>query len=204
VARTVDTLPRMQAEAQEYLPLEEVPAGEPYRMRGVAPPADNLMDRGRHYCVGYFLGSLPHMKYALQGSLLAICFKTGWSPDGGGSCGGLWIARRGPESGLSALHEVGEFEDNPGDGQDYIDTLGLLSVVALRVDATAGDLVGERGIRVQRWFGGATGGGCAEENVVGNDGPGVGGTRKVVWRGRRAATLCEGESWGRAFSGRAK
>jgi hypothetical protein len=75
VARTVDTLPRMQTEAQEYLPLEEVPAGEPYRMRGVAPPADNLMDRCRHYCVGYFLGSLPHMKYALQGSLLAICFK---------------------------------------------------------------------------------------------------------------------------------
>jgi hypothetical protein len=35
------------------------------------------------------------MKYALQGSVLAICFKTGW-----------WIARRGPGSGLSALHEV--------------------------------------------------------------------------------------------------
>ena len=48
MVRTVDTLPGMQAEAQEYLPLEEVPAGEPYRMRGVAPPADNLMDRSRH------------------------------------------------------------------------------------------------------------------------------------------------------------
>lgn len=74
VARTVDTLPGMQAEAQEYLPLEEVPAGEPYRMRGVAPPADNLMDRSRHYSVGNFLGSLPHRKYALQGRVLAICF----------------------------------------------------------------------------------------------------------------------------------
>jgi hypothetical protein len=56
----------MQAEAQEYLPLEEVPAGEPYRMRRVAPPADNLMDRSRHYSVEYFLGILLHMKYALQ------------------------------------------------------------------------------------------------------------------------------------------
>jgi hypothetical protein len=79
VVRTVDTLPGMQAEAQEYLPLEEVPAGQPYRMRGVAPPADNLMDRSRHYSVGNFLGSLTHRKYALQGSVLAICFKTGWS-----------------------------------------------------------------------------------------------------------------------------
>jgi hypothetical protein len=38
----------MQTEAQQYLPLEEVPAGDTYRMRGVALLADNLMDRSRH------------------------------------------------------------------------------------------------------------------------------------------------------------
>jgi hypothetical protein len=74
VARTVDTLPWMQTEAQQDLPLEEVSAGEPHRVRGVTPRADNLIDGSRHCSVGYFLGTLPHKQYALQGGALAICF----------------------------------------------------------------------------------------------------------------------------------
>jgi hypothetical protein len=38
----------MQTEAQENLPLKEVSAGEPYRVRRVAPRADNLIDGSRH------------------------------------------------------------------------------------------------------------------------------------------------------------
>jgi hypothetical protein len=56
VARAVGAFPGMQTEAQENLPLKEVSAGEPYRVRGVAPRADNLIDGSRHDFVGCFTG----------------------------------------------------------------------------------------------------------------------------------------------------
>lgn len=75
MARAVGALPGMQTEAQENLPLKEVSAGEPYRVRGVAPRADNLIDGSRHGSVGCFTGGIPHKQYALEDGVLAICFK---------------------------------------------------------------------------------------------------------------------------------
>jgi hypothetical protein len=65
----------MQTEAQENLPLKEVSAGEPYRVRGVAPRANNLIDGSRHGSVECFHRGIPHKQYALQDGGLAICFK---------------------------------------------------------------------------------------------------------------------------------
>jgi hypothetical protein len=44
----------MQTETQENLPLKEVSAGEPYRVRRVAPRANNLIDGSRHGSVECF------------------------------------------------------------------------------------------------------------------------------------------------------
>ena len=55
-ARAVDTLPRMQAETQQNLPLKEVSAGNANGVRGVAPRADNLIDGSGHGSVGCFHG----------------------------------------------------------------------------------------------------------------------------------------------------
>jgi hypothetical protein len=71
----------MQTEAQENLPLKEVSAGQPYRVRGVAPRTDHLIDGSRHGFVECLPGGIPHMQYALQDGVLAICFKeiAAWS-----------------------------------------------------------------------------------------------------------------------------
>jgi hypothetical protein len=77
VARAVDTLPGMQAETQQNLPLEEVSAGKANGVRGMAPRTDNLIDGSRHGSVRCFHGGVPHMQYALPGGVLAICFIRG-------------------------------------------------------------------------------------------------------------------------------
>jgi hypothetical protein len=58
----------MQTEAQENLSLKEVSAGEPYRMRRVAPRANNLIDGSRHGSVDVSQGYTAH----------AVC-TTGWT-----------------------------------------------------------------------------------------------------------------------------
>jgi hypothetical protein len=75
VACAVGTLPRVQTKAQEDLPLEEVSAGQPYRVRGVAPRADHLIDGCRHGSVECLPGGIPHMQYAPHDGVLATCFK---------------------------------------------------------------------------------------------------------------------------------
>jgi hypothetical protein len=74
--------------------------------------------------------------------------------------------------------------------------LGLLSVVALKVDATAGDLVGgERYSRPKMVSVVRPEAGAQRRTLSGTMALVSAATRKVVWRGRRAATLCDGESW---------
>jgi hypothetical protein len=64
VERAFDTLPRMQAESEQYLPLKEVSSGSPNCVGGAAPFADNLIAGLRH-CSAEYEGHLPHKKYAL-------------------------------------------------------------------------------------------------------------------------------------------
>ena len=73
VARAVDTFPRMQAETEQNLPLEEVSSGKANGVRGVAPRADNLIDGSGHGYVGCLQGGVPHKQYALPDGALATC-----------------------------------------------------------------------------------------------------------------------------------
>ena len=70
-----------------------------------------------------------------------------------------------------------------------------------KVDETAGDLVGGEVFASKDGFGGASGGGCAEENVVGNDGLGVGGYQEgCVARAKSRDALLK-ESHGEVLAG---
>jgi hypothetical protein len=92
VARALNALPGVEAEAQQNLPLKEVSAGNPYRVSGAAPFADNRIDGSRHCSVGCFPSDLLHKQYALKDGGLAIFILEGCRPERDPFCCGAVCA----------------------------------------------------------------------------------------------------------------